>query len=87
MSRVFTIHFSFKEKTYSALVSFSSKEHELSYLVRYLDEEVETLIPGNKLLVSLLQGVEYPQLQNKLAHNLVYKTTEVINEYLRSHEN
>jgi hypothetical protein len=82
MSRVFTINFSFKEKNYTALVSFRSREHELSYLVRYLDEDIDTLIPGNKLLVSLSGGIEYPKLETKLARDLVYKTTEAINGYL-----
>lgn len=87
MSRLFTIHFPFKQKTYTALVSFKSKGYELSYLVRYLDGDIDTLIPGNKLLVSLSGGVEYPKLANKLAEDLVYKTTEAINGYLQSHEN
>jgi hypothetical protein len=86
MSRVFTVHFSFKEKTYTALVSFRSQVYELSYLVRYLDKEINTLIPGNKLLVSLSGGIEYPHLANKLAQDLVYQTTEAINGYLLLHE-
>jgi len=87
MSRVFTVSFSFKEKNYTALVSFHSQEAHSSYLVKYLDEEVETLIPGNKLLVSLSGAVEYPELVNKIAYDLVYKTTEAINRYLQLHEN
>ena len=87
MSRVFTIQIPFKEKTYTALVSFTSQGYDLSYLVRYLDEDINALIPGNKLLVSLSGGVEYPKLVNGLAQDLVYKTTEAINGYLQLHEN
>lgn len=86
MSRIFTVNFPFKEKTYTALVSFKSYGYELSYLVRYLDEDVNTLIPGNKLLVSLSGGIEYPDLLNKLAEDFVYKTTEAINNYLQWRE-
>lgn len=85
MSRIFTVHFPFKEKTYTALVSFRSQGYELSYLVRYLDGDIDQLIPGNKLLVSLSGGIEYPKPVNKLAEDLVHKTTETINEYLQSH--
>lgn len=86
MSRVFTVSFCFKEKKYTALVSFQSQELESSYLIRYLDQEVETLIPGNKLVVSHSGTIEYPKVMDKVACDLVYKTTEAINGYLQLHE-
>jgi hypothetical protein len=86
MSRIFTINFSFREKTYTALVSCRSKECEPSYLIRYLDDDIKTLIPGNKLLVNLAEGIKHPKPSNKLAEDLVRKTTEAINGYLQLHE-
>jgi len=84
MSRIFTINFSFKEKIYTALVSSRSKEYEPSYTVRYLDEDVDTLIPGNKLVVNLTEGIQHPEVANKLAQDFIRKTTEVINGYLQN---
>jgi hypothetical protein len=86
MSRVFTVRFLYKEKTYTALVSFGSQEREFSHTVQYLDEDIDALIPGRKLLVSLADGVQQPKLIGKLAQDIVYKTTEAINEYLQHHE-
>jgi hypothetical protein len=82
MSRVFTIQFSFKEKSYTALVSFST-EH--SYVVRYLDEEINSLIPEKKLLVPISEGAEYPRVENRFAQDLVLKTREAITGYLQTH--
>lgn len=86
MSRVFTIQFAFKGKSYTALVSFMSQEKDICYQVRYLNDEVQKLIPGNKMLVSL-SGVENPRLENKFANDLICKTTEVVKDYLQSSEN
>jgi hypothetical protein len=87
MSRVFTINFSFKGKNYSALVSSKSEGSTTGYLVRYLNEDITALIPGNELLVSLTGDIKYPQPVNGLARNLVHKTTETINSYLHLPEN
>lgn len=85
MSRVFTIQFSLKGRNYTALVSFMSQEKDICYQVRYLDEEVQKLIPGNKLLVSLSGDNLKPE--NKLASDLICKTTEVVKDYLQLSEN
>lgn len=85
MSRVFTIHFPFKGKNYTALVSFKSQSYDPTYLVKYLDEEVEMLIPGNKLQVSRLGGIDHPEHLNEIAKDLVCKTTEAVDGYLSTH--
>ena len=64
----------FKQKTYTALVSFTSQGYDLSYLVRYLDD-IKALIPANKLVVSLSGGVGYSKLVNGLAQDFIYETT------------
>jgi hypothetical protein len=84
MSRVFTIQFAFKEKSYTALVSFST-EH--SYVVRYLDEEVNSLMPEKKLVFPISESTEYPTVGNRFAQDLITKTREAISGYLQTHEN
>lgn len=87
MSRVFTINVSFKQKNYTALVSFHTQEYEQSYLVKYLDEDIDALIPGKKLQISLSGDIVHPKLESHLAHDLVCKTTEAISCYLQLQEN
>jgi hypothetical protein len=87
MSRVFTINVSFKQKNYTALVSFRTRGYELSYLVKYLDEDVDSLIPGKKLQISLSGDIVHPKPESHLALDLVCKTTEAINCYLQLREN
>lgn len=87
MSRVFTINVSFKQKNYTALVSFRTQGYELSYLVKYLDEDVDALIPGKKLQISLSGDAVHPKPESHLAHDLVCKTTEAISCYLQLQEN
>ena len=86
MSRVFTLQFSYKEKTCTALVSIKSEGYEMSYQVRYL-EDFNTLIPWNKFVVSLSGGIEYPDPLNKNAEDLIIKTSKAINDYLQLNEN
>jgi hypothetical protein len=39
----------FYKNTYTALVSFNSVDDE-TFVVRYLEEEINEMIPGNKLI-------------------------------------
>jgi hypothetical protein len=87
MSRVFTIQFYFKQKNYTALVSFCTQGIKDSCFVRYLDEEINSLIPEKKLLVSISGGVEYPKVEDRIAQDFIYKTREAINGYLQTHRN
>jgi len=85
MSRAFTVHFGFKGKNYTALVSFNSLATEETYLVKYLDEDIDQLIPGKRLLVSISGSIEDPKLRNEASNDLVGKTKEAIKGYLQSH--
>ena len=82
MARLFTIEFPFKGKMESALVSFGSEAYDMSFVVRYLDEEMNQIIPGGRVVVSLSEGIKSPKQLSRLGEDLVYHTTEAINQYL-----
>jgi hypothetical protein len=82
MARVFTINFEYKGKVRSALVSFGPEDTDMTFLVRYLDEDLNELIPGRKIIVSLSEGVKSPKNINRLAEDLLNHTTEAISNYL-----
>jgi hypothetical protein len=87
MSRVFTVNFPFKGRTYTVLVSFNCYATENSYLVKYLDQEAALLIPGSRLVVSVSGKVEYPKPLENFSKDLVSKTTQAIKGYLELHQN
>jgi len=86
MSRVFTVSFSFKEKTYTALVAFGPRGHGSSCLVKYLDPELNQLVPGNQFEISLREPTGDTKTESKFAEDLLVKTTQAITGYLKSHK-
>jgi hypothetical protein len=84
MVRIFTVNFLYKEKSYTALVSFR-EGYDLSFLVRYLDKDVNNLIPDGKIIVSLLEGLKSPKQLSQEAEEFVYQTTEAISGSLQLH--
>jgi hypothetical protein len=85
MARVFTIDFQFKGRSRTALVSFQTEAYDMSFLVRYLDEEISNVIPERKVIVSLSEGVKSPKQLTRLGEDLVFQTTEAISEHLHVH--
>jgi hypothetical protein len=83
MGRVFTVNFKFKQQPVTALVNVRDRGYDLSCIVRYLDQEVATLLPGGKLIFSLAHGLESPvHLAGKPQEELFHRTTEAISHYL-----
>jgi hypothetical protein len=86
MARVFTVNVPYKGQSRAALVSFNSEGYNMSFLVRYLDEDIQHLIPGRRIVVSLSEGLRSPKELSRLAEDLLNETTEVISEYLNLHQ-
>ena len=87
MSRLFTVSFPFRGHEYTALVSLSQREYDLSCMVRYLNKEAEALIPDKKIMFSLAGGMETPQrLDGALAEELVQQTSLAIYDHLRDND-
>jgi hypothetical protein len=84
MARVFTVNFTFKDELHSALISFESRDYDMSFLVRYLDHELQEIIPGRRIVVSLSEGIKSPKILTKTAEELLARTTEAISEHLHS---
>ena len=87
MGRVFTISFQFREQPCTALVSLKNKDdYNLSFVVHFLNKEVENVLPERRLVFSLASGMENPEILNdRRAEDLVLKTTEAISHYLLTH--
>jgi hypothetical protein len=87
MGRVFTVSFRFMEQPCTALVSLKNKDdYNPSFCVHYLDKQVASILPERKLVFSLVNGVEDPGIiADKLAEDLVEKTSEAITHYLEIH--
>ena len=86
MARVFTVQFPFKGQNQSALVSFKAQAYDMSFLVRYLNEDINEIIPGARILVSLSEGVKSHKQLTNLAEDLVHHTVEAISEHLYLHK-
>jgi hypothetical protein len=85
MGRVFTVSFRFMEQTCTALVQMkNTDDYNPSFCVHYLNKEVEGVLPERKLVFSLVNGIENPELiTDKLAEDLVEKTSDAITHYLQ----
>jgi hypothetical protein len=86
MSRLFTVNFRFREGSYTALVSLQRQGYDLSFLIRYLNKEVDSILPERKVIFSLANGIESPKaLPHKLAEDFVVQTSQAISTYLDHH--
>jgi hypothetical protein len=85
MARLFTLNFHFKEKTYTALVSFRTIGYDMSFQVRYMDNEIHQIIPGGRLMFNLSGTVIGPDnLNTEPAKELLTCTSEAISGYLKA---
>jgi hypothetical protein len=82
MVRAFSVNFPYKGRSQSALVSFREEGYELSFLVRYVDEEIKQLIPGGRIIVSLSEGIKSHKQLSKPADDLVCNTCKAISRHL-----
>jgi hypothetical protein len=87
MGRVFTVSFKFMEQPCTALVSLNNSEgYNPAFRVHYLSKEVGSILPERKLIFSLVNGIQSPEtMNNRLAEELVEKTSEAISQYLDIH--
>ena len=71
----------------TALVSLRNEEtYNPAFSVQYLDKEVAEILPERKIIFSLANGIESPEnIKDKLAEELVEKTSEAISHYLDVH--
>jgi hypothetical protein len=84
MARVFTVNFTFKDQLHSALITFESRDFDMSFLVRYLDQELQEIIPGRRIVVSLNEGIKSPKFLTTTGEELLTRTTEAISRHLHS---
>ncbi|MDB5251851.1 MAG: hypothetical protein JWP27_1020 [Flaviaesturariibacter sp.] len=83
MGRDFTVNFRYKEQPVTALVNLRDQGYDLSCMVRYLDQDIETMVPEGKLVFSLGNGLQAPrQLTGQPQLELFSRTSEAISRYL-----
>ena len=83
MSRIFTINFRFREQPVTALVNLRGAGCERTCIVRYLDQEIATLMPNGTLAFSLGNSQKPPgKLAGRPQEELYYRTSEAITRHL-----
>jgi hypothetical protein len=82
MAGLFTIRVPFYKNTNTALVSFNSVDDE-TFVVRYVEEEINEMIPGNKLIFTIYHGVISSATSTEPIQDLLYQTSRAISGYLQ----
>jgi hypothetical protein len=85
MARVFTINILFKGRFYLAEVSFNPDELNRSFFVRYLDEEINSLIHGRKIVINFTNEQTLINMEI-MGEELLENTKEAINTYLYQYQ-
>jgi len=87
MSRIFTTSFSFRESTYSALVSVLTKNNDLCIQVKLQDEDLLNLVPDGKLNIGPCdESALLLQARSSVLKELVATITEAVEKHLASHK-
>ncbi|HEU4472904.1 MAG TPA: hypothetical protein VFR58_17540 [Flavisolibacter sp.] len=83
MARIFTLNCPFQDKALTALVSIKHCGYNLLCIVRYMNEDVDHIIPGGKLMFDLTGEIVYStNTRSDLAEELICRTTHAISEHL-----
>src|SRR5688500_6276619 len=85
MARVFSINIEFQSRYYMALVSLYQHGADVACQVRYVDEDLQSLLQADSLEISLADKRRDATPDNPLAKKLVYCTTDAIQAYLHEH--
>ena len=85
MSRVFTINIHYRGKFHLAEVSFDPTEVNRSFLVRYLDEEINDLIHQKNIVINFTKEQTLINI-DLIGEELLAKTKEAINTYLYQYQ-
>lgn len=78
MARVFNIHFSYKEKSYTALVSVNGKE-DSSVNVTTNSDTIQILLPTGRLIFSIADVLQrlYASVEKGAVHTTFYVTPNI----------
>ena len=85
MPRVFTINILYRRKFHLAEVSFDPNEVNRTFLVRYLDEEINELLHGKNIVINFTRDQTQANI-NLIGKELLAKTKEAINTYLYQYQ-
>ncbi len=82
MARIFSININFENQDFTVLVSLRETGNDIHCMVRYIDEGLQYIIPGDCIEFSFQEGLKLPaQLPTELARNLVKSTTTALADY------
>ena len=85
MSRVFTINVLYKGKFHLAVVSFDPAEINRTFLVRYMDDEINELIHSKHIVINFTKDQTLAN-NSIVGEELLAKTKEAINTYLYQYQ-
>ena len=84
MARLFTVDFTFKNQTYSALVTVKDQNRDLACMVHYLDASLQNILQTSSLVFNFSEGLQKPKkLPNKLSEELLQCTCQAISNHLK----
>jgi hypothetical protein len=87
MARLFSISIPFDGEEHTALVNIRQQGCDLVCVVRYIDKQLQYILPGGSLEFGLLEGLKLPKrLLTQDAENLVNNTVSAISRYLQGRD-
>ena len=83
MARVFTTCFTFNHQSYDAIVTVLSREGQLNFTVRLMDDELFELLPDGHLNYTSKEGFKDVQSSNHLVQSLIECIAVSVETHLR----
>lgn len=83
MSRIFTTKFFFDQRLCDAIITMVVKDGKASFTIKLLDLDLHEVIPDGEIRYEGKDGFKNLELmQNELAHSLVTRISDAIEEHL-----
>ena len=83
MARLFTLNFKFRGKLHSAVVTIRDNGYDMACTVRYMDEELLSVIPSGKFMFQLSGEINCGTGSNPDMEELITCTSQAIAEHLK----
>lgn len=83
MARVFTTRFTFNHQTYDAIVTVLTREGQLNFTVRLMDDDLFELLPDGHLNYTGEDGFKTVQAGNHLVQSLIESIAFSVETHLR----
>ena len=83
MARVFSLDIDFQQELYTALITLREDAHDVFYIVRYMNDDLQEIMSSKQLVLSLHNGLIEPEkLPSEQAEDLMLSTISALSEHL-----